>query len=244
MRMLKTRWKIRAFLDQRPVPFAAAALRLAFLAACVCCASLTAGEVDRLLVGVNGSVITEGDLYIARSLHKLVYPDMAAGTASREEEIDRLVNLELISQEMKSLRVEIDDESAIKAKVQQLRDRYAASGGLPAQLEKLGISEAELYDFLKLEALTMRFVDFRFRPFVRVSKEEIESYYKGILQPQLRESGLEIPPLSEVTDKIEAILTEQKINAELDQWIENARSSAKIEYFRDNGLGAPEKETE
>jgi hypothetical protein len=242
--MLKTRWKSRTFFKLLFGPFAAALLRLAFLAACVCCASLTAGEVDRLLVGVNGSVITEGDLYVVRSLHKLVYPDMSAGTPSGEEEIDRLIDLELISQEMKSLRVEMVDESAIEAKVRQLRDRYAASGGLAAQLEKLGISETELYDFLKLEALTMRFVDFRFRPFVRVSKEEIESYYRGKLQQQLRESGLEIPPLSEVSEKIETILTEEKINAELEHWIENARSSAKIEYFRDNGLVVPETVTE
>ena len=205
---------------------------------------MRAEQVDRLLVGVNGSVITEGDLYIARRLNDIVYPGRPATPVSREEEIDRRINLELIRQELKNLRLEIEDESLVRTKLEAVTERYSSSGGLARILEASGISNEELYEFLEHEVLTARFLDFRFRPFVRVERKEIEDYYRERLQPQLRESGVDIPPLEEVSKKIEEILMEEKISRELDLWVENARDNARIEYFLDDTLRSPEKGSE
>ena len=215
-----------------------------FVMVCFNGANLIAEEVDHLLVAVNGSVITEGDLYIARYLNELVFPGQAVDSTSKEEEIDRLINQELIRQEMINLRMGLEDESVIDDRIQKLEKRYESSGGIARYLDSLGISREELYSFLKLRILTSKFLEFRFQPFVRVSEREIASYYTDILQPQLRESDIAIPPLKEVSDKIKEILKEKKLNAELDQWIENTRSNAEIEYFRDNGLAVPENADE
>ncbi len=196
--------------------------------------NLLSQEVDRLLVGVNGSVITEGDLYIERRLNALVFPDQTIESTSREDEIDRLINLELIRQEMGNLRVELEDEGSIDDRIEALEKEYASSGGIEAYLDRYGISKEDLISFLRQRKLTSKFLEFRFQPFVRVSESEIASYYTEILLPQLRKSEIEIPPLNEVSENIETILKEKQVNAELEEWIENARSHSEIEYFRDN----------
>ena len=217
------------------------ALRIVALLCCVGTAFTRAEPVDRLLVDVNGSVVTEGDLYLARVLNELVYPGRTANPVSRAEEIDRRINLELILQELKNLRLELEDESLVQARMEQIERRLADSGGLSGAIEAIGVSNEELRSFLKLEALITKFMDFRFRPFVRIEKEEIEDYYRERLQPQLRESGIDIPPLEEVSTEIEEILQEERINVELNLWIENARKSARIEYFLGDVGGAPEE---
>jgi hypothetical protein len=196
-----------------------------------CTGNIPAEEVDRLLVAVNGTVITQGDLYIARSLDALLATDKEDTFVADRKEIDRLIDLELIRQELRNLRIDMNDDGSIDARVLTLRERYANDGGLSRVLEQFGISESELDAFLKLELSILKFVEFRFRPFVRVRSNDIRSYYNDRLTPQLQDSGSEIPPLEEVSKKIEEILIEEKINNELDQWIENTRRNARIEYF-------------
>ena len=95
----------------------------------------------------------------------------------------------------------------------------------------LGLQESELISYLQLESSILKFVDFRFRPFVSVSEEEIKKYYETRLIPQLQKAKLEIPPLAQVSTRIEEILREEEVNALLDQWIKEVRRSSRIENF-------------
>jgi hypothetical protein len=115
--------------------------------------------------------------------------------------------------------------------MQSLRNAYAAKGGLAALLQRLGLQELELVSYMRLESAILRFVDFRFRPFISVSAEELQVYYKDRLTLQLQKSGIELPPLIQVSDKIDTILREEKINDVLDQWIKEIRRNSRIEYF-------------
>jgi hypothetical protein len=193
------------------------------------------GEIDRLLVAVNGNIITEGDLSLARSLNEVVLLHQNAHSSSRENEIDRLIDLELMRQELQSFSMTQEDETRVEARLQALRDRYAGKGGLAFFLQKLGLQESELIAYLRLQSSIMKFVDFRFRPFAKVSKEEIKEYYDGRLAAQLKESNLPLPPLGQVSGRIEEVLKEEKVNASLEQWIKEIRQNSRIEYFTGNG---------
>jgi hypothetical protein len=124
-----------------------------------------------------------------------------------------------------------DEEGKIEGRMQSLRNAYAAKGGLAALLQRLGLQESELISYMRLESAILRFVDFRFRPFISVLAEEVQAYYKNRLTSQLQKSGIEIPPLLQVSDKIETILREEKISDVLDQWIKEIRRNSRIEYF-------------
>jgi hypothetical protein len=128
--------------------------------------------------------------------------------------------------------------------VWSLRAAYAAKGGLPVLLRDLGLQEMELLSYVRLESLILRFVDFRFRPFVNATEAEIKDYYETRLIPQLRASMLPVPELAQVSSKIEEILKEEKVNAALEQWIRTIKRNSRIEYFfkqnADVGIQKPE----
>jgi len=190
-------------------------------------------EIDRLIAAVNGVAITEGDLDLARNLNAIVFYGNAVAADSRNEGMERLIDQELMRQELKNFSMTDEKEGEIEARMRSLRDAYSEKGGLPALLNRIGLQESELISYVRLESSIMKFVDFRFRPFISVSTEEVRAYYENRLTLQLQESGIDLPPLGQISGKIEAILKEEKINAALDQWIKEIRRNSRIEYFHD-----------
>ncbi len=193
-------------------------------------------EVDRLLAAVNGKVITEGDVQLARALYALFSLGKKEVTASPQEELNGLIELELVRQELESFPLERGGQGPIQAdvetKMSDLREAYAEIGGMPSLLRRLGLKEDELVSYVRLRVLIDRFLDLRFRPFVTVSEEEVAAYYRGTLLPQLQKAGVAAPPLAAVSSKIVQILTEDKVTREYTEWIKNIRSHSRIELFR------------
>jgi hypothetical protein len=198
---------------------------------------LFAEEIDRLLAAVNGKVITEGDLKMARSLNTVLALGKDVATASREEALSRLIDLELTRQELENFPVGQSDQSRIQADVQarisDLRNAYAEVGGLPMILRQFGLQEDELVSYVRLQALVDRFIDLRFGPLVSISAEEVEAYYRETLAPLLKKSNSVLPPLDDVAAKIREILAKDKATAAYVEWIDNIRSHSRIEIFTD-----------
>ena len=215
------------------VPAALRALSLCLVLFAAQSGFANGSELDRLIAAVNGVVITEGDLNLARSLNEIMSNGGNAAASTRREEIERLIDQELMRQELKNFSMAEAEERKVEDRVQSLRDAFAAKGGLSAFLQRTGLRESELISCVRLEFSILRFVDFRFRPFVSVSEEDVRAYYDKRLVPQLRESKIELPALGQISAKIEVILREEKINTVLDQWMKEIRRSSRIEYFDD-----------
>ena len=195
----------------------------------------SAQEIDRLLASVNGQVITEGDLKMAYALNTVLTLGKDVAMPSREEALDRLINLELTRQELENFPVEQGDQSRIQADVQEkmsdLRNAYAEIGGLATVLRQLGLQEDEIISYVRLQALVDRFIDLRFGPLVSISAEEIEAYYRETLAPLLKKSNSTLPPLEDVASKIREILAKDKATAAYVEWVGNIRSHSRIEIF-------------
>jgi hypothetical protein len=192
---------------------------------------LHAEEIGRLLAAVNGKVITDVDLNIARSLKSLALPGESVEFSSASDELERLIDLELMQQELENFSAMQADEAGIEARMQQYRKIHAEK--FPALLKNLGFTESELAAYLRLEASIMRFINFRFRPLVIVQEDEKEKYYREKLTPQLQKAKIEIPPLEEVSHKIEMILIEEKVSSALERWMHDIRRNSRIEYFNE-----------
>jgi hypothetical protein len=216
------------------------ALSLGVISVVLAFAPVASGEeIDRLLAAVNGKVITEGDLRLAGILNAVALSGSKGGPNSDDQALSRLIDLELLRQELKNFGMAKEDESEVESRLQVLRDAYAKTGGLTAFLKKHGLQESELISYLRLESSILRFVNFRFRPFINVTNEEINAYYEKRLAPQLEKSKLDLPPLAQVSTRIEEILREEKINEVFDQWIANIRHNSRIEYFEEKLRPAP-----
>jgi hypothetical protein len=188
-------------------------------------------EVDRLLASVNSRVITMGDLELAQDLNAILLYGRGDGRQEMAQEVERLIDLEIIRQELENFAIGKADETYVQGRLDELRRAYAEIGGLPALLRRLGMQESELVSYLRLQALIVKFINLRFRPFVSVTETEVQAYYDEKLVPGLRKSGAWVPPVAQVANQIRGVLVEEKINQSMDQWIRNARSTSRIDYF-------------
>ena len=197
--------------------------------------SYAAEEIDRLLAAVNGKVITDGDLRLARNLNALVgFGRTASG--SRAEEIDSMINRELLRQELEHFPLQPEDRNRADQRLEELKQGYAEIGGITYVLRGLGLQETEIESYLALQVAMMRFIDLRFRPFVGVTPAEIEEYYRVQLVPKLSGSGSPVPPQEEVSKQIEGLLMDGKVGRMMDDWIQNLRQHSGIEFFADDRL--------
>jgi hypothetical protein len=188
-------------------------------------------ELDRLVAAVNGKIITEGDLKLASHLNALVLFGQGGPVSSRQKELNRLIDLELLRQELQNFPVAVGDDKGIQLRMDDLKQGYAEIGGLAVLLRRVGLQEAELESYLRLQASILRFVDLRFRPFVNVDRREIQAYYEQKLAPQLRKKGVQVPGLAEVAAQIEQILKEEKVNLALDEWVQGVRRHSRVDFF-------------
>jgi hypothetical protein len=80
-----------------------------------------------------------------------------------------------------------------------------------------------------------KFIDFRFKSFIFVTDQEIDQYYQSRLVPEMRRQNAVPPPITDpaMREKISAILKQQKINDELDQFLKDLRSRADIVQLAD-----------
>lgn len=74
-----------------------------------------------------------------------------------------------------------------------------------------------------------RYVDYKFRPSVRVEAADIEAYYKNDLLPELAKKNESAPPLSAVEDEIRELLVQRGISDLTAKWLDDTKSRLKIE---------------
>jgi peptidyl-prolyl cis-trans isomerase SurA len=204
-----------------------------------------AGEViDRIIATVNGHIILQSDwntalryegLLSARSLSDFTEED-------RRAVLDRLIDQELLGEQMKSALIKHASEEEAVAQVAQTRQLYpdaATDDGWKLVLAKFGLTEKALVAHVQEQLDLMRLVDAHLRPTVQIDSKTIEAYYRDQFVPQLKQSGAGEVPLQEVSAKIRELLTEEKVSELMVSWLHSLRSESKLSV-----PGAPEPKAE
>ena len=102
--------------------------------------------------------------------------------------------------------------------------------GWQAFLSSRGLTEASVNAYLQRRIEVLRFIERRFRQGILIDPSEVQAYYRDTLLPQYA-SGETAPPLDQVSQRIEEILLQQKVNALFGDWLENLRKQGEIEVL-------------
>jgi peptidyl-prolyl cis-trans isomerase SurA len=194
----------------------------------------SAGEViDRIVATVNGRIILQSDLDEA-----LCYQAVLSGRAlsefkdeERRSALDRLIDQELLREQMKSADFRHASEAEVSARVGEARKQYpegATDEGWRGLLARFHLSEKDLVAHVAQQIDLLRLVDARLRPTVQIDSKAIEAYYREKFVPQLRQSGAGEVPLADVTAKLRELLTQQKMNELLISWLQALRSESDV----------------
>jgi hypothetical protein len=174
---------------------------------CVLCALVVNGEViERILAVVDGRPVLLSEVRLVEALRGL----------PREAALEQLIDERLMFREAARLAPTAlsaeDEERAFES----LRPRAAAL--LPG-------AEADLRRLAHRQAVNLRYVDFRFRPQVRVTEEAVRTAYEAEL------AGLpDAPTLEAVSATLRARLETRSLDEKIEAWVKELRAAAEIRY--------------
>jgi hypothetical protein len=193
-----------------------------------------AGQViDRIVATINGHIILQSDWDEAMCYESLLN-GRAINQFSNEDRravLDRLIDQELLGEQMKSAYFQHASEAEAAARVAEARKAYpeaATTEGWQSVLARFGLAEKDLISHVQQQIDLMRLVDARLRPAVQIDSKTIEAYYREKFVPQLKQSGAGDVPPADVAAKIRELLTEEKVNELMVSWLQSLRSESKV----------------
>jgi peptidyl-prolyl cis-trans isomerase SurA len=196
-------------------------------------ARASAEVVDRIIATVNGRVILQSDWDEALYYEALLTNRTLAqfNDDDRRAVLDRLIDQELLREQMKSADFLHATDAEATARVAEARKLYpeaASSEAWQALLARYHLTEKDLLVRVRQQIDLMRLVDARLRPAVQIDSKSIEAYYRDQFVPKLKQSGASDVPLAEVSSKIRELLTEQKVSELLVSWLQTLRSEGQV----------------
>jgi peptidyl-prolyl cis-trans isomerase SurA len=193
----------------------------------------SAQVIDRIIATVNGHIILQSDWDEALCYEALLTNRTLAQFSDddRRAVLDRLIDQELLREQMKSADFPHATDAEVAARVADARRQYpqaASSDAWEALLAMYHLAEKDLVAHVRQQIDVMRLVDARLRPAVEIDSKSIEEYYRDQFVPKLKQSGASEVPLAEVSAKIRELLTEQKVSELLVSWLQTLRSEGQV----------------
>jgi hypothetical protein len=211
------------------------------IAFCLAAPALWAGEVlDRMVATVNGHAILQSDWNDEVRYESFMSgrPLAALTTEDRRAAFERLIDQELLREQMSSTDFKPASSEEIAKQIGDLKKRYPqehAGESWDVALSSYGTTEALVAGHVAVELNALRLVDSRLRPSIQVDNAAIENYYKTELLPKV--AAGQRPSLQEATPTIRELLVQQQMNQALSSWLESMRSQAQIRMLISQPLG-------
>lgn len=188
--------------------------------------------VEEILAAVGATPILRSDIALA-ALVRLVPPEDGEDEAAYWSRLlDARIRLELEFQDLEEggLLYRLEPDPAAVREV--LVGRAGGEEALRSGLETAGLGRSDFDELVLRAAAAQAYVEQRLRPRISVSPEEIEAAYQRFLVEEIADAGEPVPPLSAVRAHLQQILVEQKLNQEIERWVEQAAERHEVVRFR------------
>lgn len=184
--------------------------------------ALQAELVDRIVATVNTEVITASELSCAVALNQRLGNADTDRIALEATTLGGLINRRLLVQEAHRLKFVEVSEQELSAEVENVAKRFASDKEFSDFLARLDMTRQDLARMLGEQLLAERFVEKKVGLYVRVSREEAESYFNG------HAAEFKDKRFQDVQKMVLALLTEQKMGLQLAQYLAELRGRADI----------------
>ena len=189
--------------------------------------------VDRIVATVNGHIILQSDWDEALCYEALLNGRTISQFSDDERRavLDRLIDQELLGEQMKSALFQHASEAEAAARVADARKHYqeaATAEGWQAVLNRFRLTEKDVLIHVQQQIDLMRLVDAHLRLAVQIDNKTIEAYYREKFVPQLKQNGAGEVALADVSGKIRELLTQEKVSELLVSWLQSLRSESKV----------------
>ncbi|MDP2044368.1 MAG: peptidyl-prolyl cis-trans isomerase [Candidatus Omnitrophota bacterium] len=138
---------------------------------------------DQVVAVVNNEIITQKDLNDFLSFIRMQYSREFKGKvleekvqAMKQDLLQRLIEDRLILQQAKNDKI-IIEPSRVKAKINEIKKRYALESEFESDLSKQGLVQADLENKIREQMLMYAVVEQKVRAKVIIRPDEITSFY-------------------------------------------------------------------
>jgi peptidyl-prolyl cis-trans isomerase SurA len=195
--------------------------------------------LDRVVAVVNRHAILSSDLDDEIRL-SVLDPNGAGRTLTRQHALEQLISRTLIEQQIRQEDAEAAQpaQAEVDARLNEIRKEVpacvrancATDEGWKAFLAAHDLTAGRVEAYLRYRLEILSFIELRFRQGIRISQQEIATYYNDTLLPQYA-PGEAVPSLEQVAPRIQEILLQQQVNAMFDDWLTNLRKEGDVEVL-------------
>jgi hypothetical protein len=139
-----------------------------------------------------------------------------------------MVDQRIFALEAKRLPRDPATEKEIADKIKEIIGHFPTAADLERRLREVGFSSVADSNFQQIVTDRIaidKYLEFRFRSFIVITAADEAKYYRDVFVPDFRRRfpGLLMPTLEEKRAEIHQILVEQKVEADIEAFLEDAR---------------------
>lgn len=191
--------------------------------------------IDRIAIIVGNRIVKDSD--IRRDIRVTSFlngetPNFS--NASRKAAANRLIDQVFIRNEIEegdypTATLQEADEQLSELEKQKFHTRAA----FEAALRRDHLTELDLRTYFQWQLTVLRFIDFRFKPAVLISDDQIDAYYREHRAALEREHPGHAT-LEDVSAEIRDTITAEKVNQLFFSWLDEQRKKSKIQFLEES----------
>jgi len=192
--------------------------------------------VDKSIATVNDGVRTElitlSDLRWQLALQPNT-PINPPSSQDLNQALQTLINQRLFALEAERLPRTAPTDAEINAEIANILSHFPSTAEFEKRLNTVGFSSVKDPNFERIVADRVaieKYLDFRFRSFIVITPDDEAKYYRDVFVPEFRRKypGSLMPTLDEKRAEINKILTENKVAADIETFLDEAKRRAEI----------------
>ncbi len=192
--------------------------------------------LDRIVAVVNDDIVLESDVEEEQRFAAFQPLTEPSGSFTRARAVERLINRDLILQQLKIQPQAPVTDKEVDDQLMQLRKEMPAckvqhcetDAGWQSYVTQHGFTVQELRERWKERIEVLRFIEQRFRMGIRIAPDEIKSYYDKTLLPQYAKQNVKPPKLEAISDRIQEVLLQQQVSSLLGDWLKSLRAQGTV----------------
>jgi peptidyl-prolyl cis-trans isomerase SurA len=193
-------------------------------------------EIDRVVAIVNGELILDSDVDQERRFATLLPYGEGSGTYDRDKAMERLINRALILQQSKlqpgseiSTAAAMKDLDALRKTIPTCKEyQCETEAGWDRFLATEGFTEKSLTDLWRKRMEVLAFIELRFRMGIKISNEEIQTYYDKTMLPVYAAQHVKPPTVEAISSRIQEVLLQKQVSALLGDWLNSLRAQGNV----------------
>jgi peptidyl-prolyl cis-trans isomerase SurA len=196
--------------------------------------------LDSVVAVVNRHAILASEIDDEIRLSVLDPGRAGQGALTRKRALEQLISRALIEQQIRREDAQSaePEPTEVEARLADIRkelpacvhENCASDDGWKVFLSTHNLTPERVEAYMRFRLEILSFIEERFRPGIRISPQEIETYYNKTLLPEYA-PGEAVPSLEKVSPRIEEILLQQQVNVLFDEWLTNLRKQGDVEVL-------------